>query len=164
MRAVYLEIHGEAKPKGSMSAFVLKCKHMAGGPRAIVTHSKGSKKWEKEIRTHLGGVELMEGPLSIELWFFLEKPKTAKRAYPSVRPDIDKLERTVLDAINGIIEDDSRVVNLESHKRYAVDYGMEPGVCMYIEEMADYRAMEIPVFKAVREDRVQAALEAAGLE
>ncbi len=163
MRSVYLEIRGEPKSKGSMSAFVLKCKH-DGGPRAILTHSSGSKKWEKIIRSHLDGVQRMVGPLSIELWFFMPRPKTAKRTYPSVRPDLDKLERAVLDAIKEVIEDDSRVVDLDSKKRYAEDYGMEPGVCMYVQEMDDYREQEKTIFGSVRADRIQAAVRAAGLE
>ena len=146
-RALYVEVEGDPKSKGSVSAFVM-------GKRAIVTHSQSSKDWEAIIRQHLGDARALDGPVSIELWFFLKRPKSVKdRPYPSVPPDIDKTTRAVLDAIKGTIEDDSRVVDLEAHKRYADDYGIEPGVLIYVEETEDNREHELGIFNIIRKQR-----------
>ena len=53
---------------------------------------------------------------------------TVKREYPTVTPDIDKLERAVLDAmtIAGVWGDDSQVVSGTRGKRYADECA--PGV------------------------------------
>jgi hypothetical protein len=60
--------------------------------------------------------------------FQLLRPKSVdplKRPWPITRPDIDKLERTVLDHLTsvGLIDDDSQVCLLCSTKSYG-----EPGV------------------------------------
>jgi crossover junction endodeoxyribonuclease RusA len=61
-------------------------------------------------------------PLTVEYWFFLPRPKTTPRSRwaPSVRPDLDKLERAVNDALTGVVfDDDSQIVDSHTHKRYS---------------------------------------------
>ena len=120
-----LGIRGEPAPKGSVSAFVVKSK---GHSRAVVTHTSKSKAWEKIIREALtGGPIIPDGPLAITLWFYLTKSKSTKYDVPWVRPDVDKLVRAVLDALQGkrneqgMIVDDSRIVDLHAYKRYATE-------------------------------------------
>jgi Holliday junction resolvase RusA-like endonuclease len=49
--------------------------------------------------------------------------KPSAPAAPRSKPDVDKLARTTLDALTGIaFDDDSRIVDLVTRKRYA-----EPG-------------------------------------
>lgn len=76
------------------------------------------------------GVRPMEGAVELEAtWWFL-RPKshlTSKGAlckgapiYPITRPDLDKLERALFDALTGIAyPDDARVVSVRKKKRYA---------------------------------------------
>ena len=66
----------------------------------------------------------LEGPVAVDLTFRLPRPKTitpAKRPLPHVKPDIDKLARTVLDALtdSGVWGDDAQVVELGLSKAYA---------------------------------------------
>jgi Holliday junction resolvase RusA-like endonuclease len=50
----------------------------------------------------------------------------------SVKPDIDKLSRSVLDAITGgIVKDDSQVIILNARK----EYGDKPGVLIRVAEI-----------------------------
>ena len=60
------------------------------------------------------------------------KPKTVKRIYPFVRPDLDKLCRAVLDALTGIAyKDDQQVVSLFATK----SYGERAGVFILLTEL-----------------------------
>lgn len=81
---------------------------------------------QMETRPWTGGID-------VALTFWLPRPKnhygTGKNAerlkasspsFPAVHPDIDKLTRSVLDALTGIcFEDDRQVVGLVVTKRYA---------------------------------------------
>lgn len=128
---MFLEIHGAVPAaKGSVSAFPIQRK--SGKMGAVAVHSTKSKDWEHLIRQHLDGVSMITGPVDVMLWFFLPRPMSAKREYPAVRPDLDKLIRAVGDALQKIaIEDDARIVNLVAFKRYAQDEG--PGVAIEIK-------------------------------
>jgi crossover junction endodeoxyribonuclease RusA len=76
-----------------------------------------------------------DGPLHVGLTFWMPKPASAKKAetWAWKRPDIDKLERAVLDALtlSGLIGDDSRVCSVHKFKRYAIDRA--PGVEVEVE-------------------------------
>ncbi len=50
------------------------------------------------------------------------RPKSVKRDYPAVRPDIDNYVKTVLDGANGILWlDDAQVCQLAATKQYGAD-------------------------------------------
>jgi len=70
------------------------------------------------------GWDVIDGPVSLEVVFYLERPSTIKvnkRPHPIVPPDVDKLVRAVSDALSdaGVWHDDSQVVKLVAFKRYA---------------------------------------------
>ena len=83
-----------------------------------------SKAVEKDIGilyTVQGG-EKIEGPVSIDLKFYLKKPKKPKYDEPLKRPDMDNLIKTVLDALNGIAyDDDKQIVRISAEKHWAED-------------------------------------------
>ena len=65
----------------------------------------------------------LENSIAIEIEFGLQKPRTVKRAEPTVPPDLDKLVRAVLDALTGVAYvDDSQVTSLKASKFYAPGY------------------------------------------
>jgi len=67
-------------------------------------------------------------PLCIHLTFQLVKPKTSRRDYPSVKPDLDNFIKC-LDAFNGLLwEDDALIVEIHAHKIYAD----EPGITLTV--------------------------------
>lgn len=72
-------------------------------------------------------------PLYIEIGFMFRKPKSAKRNYPIVKPDIDNLVKTIIDSLQKpgkampkrikllpyVFEDDSQVISIKAEKLYA---------------------------------------------
>jgi Holliday junction resolvase RusA-like endonuclease len=120
---------------------------------AVVTHGAKSKQWEGKVREALAGLDPLAGPLTVELWFWVQRPSSVTRPYPSVVPDIDKLTRAVLDGMKGAIEDDSRVVDLEVHERYATEE-IGPGVFVYVYERPDDREIELGLVRMIRAQRL----------
>lgn len=74
----------------------------------------------------------IDGAVKVELTFVLIKPKTVKRAYPFVRPDLDKLCRAVLDGLTDVaFKDDQQVTQLVAEKIY----GERAGVFILLTEL-----------------------------
>ena len=73
-------------------------------------------------------------PVSLTIIFHMRKPKSARKAatWPITRPDVDKLARAVLDAIDGVCYgDDSQVVYICAVKEYAAT----PKAIITVKEM-----------------------------
>ena len=93
--------------------------------------------FEKEI-AHLARTyytkKPLEGHLAVLLKFYLKRGKTVKIQYPTVKPDIDNLIKSVLDPLNGIIwGDDSQIVEIAVSKRYETDK-KPPGIELTVLE------------------------------
>jgi Holliday junction resolvase RusA-like endonuclease len=67
------------------------------------------------------GLNPITEPVEIALVFHLPKPKSVKREFPSVKPDLDKLVRSTFDGLKtgGLYEDDALVIALSASKIYA---------------------------------------------
>jgi crossover junction endodeoxyribonuclease RusA len=78
-----------------------------------------------------------DGPIQLDVLFRLPRPKSApkRRWAPAGRPDLDKCVRAVCDALTdaGVWRDDSRVVDLNARKRYAIV--SPPGADITISEV-----------------------------
>ncbi len=119
-------VPGLPQPQGSKTAFVV-------NGRAVVVdkNPKLLKPWREAVAAAAAeswrGREPLEGPLRVDVEFRLERGATVKRELPSVRPDLDKLERALLDGIGqaqkdwgvSIWRDDAQVVQLHGRKVYA---------------------------------------------
>lgn len=66
-----------------------------------------------------GDLNKFDEAVKVEAVFYLTRPKTVSRAYPSKPPDVDKLARGLLDGMLPCWTDDSLVVRLEVSKVYA---------------------------------------------
>lgn len=73
----------------------------------------------------------LKGPIEISLVFSLAKPKSVKREYPAVRPDIDNFCKSALDALRDFWIDDGQIVDVRARKVYA----SEPGIGVEILEV-----------------------------
>lgn len=124
----------EAVPKGNMRAFVPK-----GWTRAVITDGKGKdvRAYEGQVRNAVrvemerrGLVCAQHQPFEVHLCFFRARAagdfdrhgqlKQSARTTPWVKPDIDKLQRSVLDALTKLVfDDDDRVVRVVVEKRFA---------------------------------------------
>jgi Holliday junction resolvase RusA-like endonuclease len=120
-------VEGIPVPQGSKTATVI------NGRAVMFEANKKHKAWRDHVRATVGKLETPSTqPVRVELQFWFEKPKTVKRQHMSVKPDLDKLSRSVLDAITGgILKDDSQVVILNARK----EYGDKPGVLIRVMEI-----------------------------
>ena len=140
-QTVRLEIYGTPRPQGSKTAFVR-------GGHAVVTEGgsksgrEGHQAWRQAVATAARDWQLahdrplLDGPLFLRVDFRLQRPKSIpkSRAFPAVKPDLDKLIRSVLDSLSGVvIADDARVVCVEAAKVYAGERA--PGASILIREM-----------------------------
>lgn len=124
---------GVPQPKGSTRAFV-------HNGRAVTTNANAkTKPWQKQVAAAASVAFAMRAPTEkavlLRLEFRMPRPKTVKRALPTVKPDIDKLERTILDALTGIAYvDDAQVCTVTKRKRY-VEFNQQPHVLICFEEV-----------------------------
>lgn len=108
-------------PEGSLKAL-----NRRGTKQPIVIHqnSPALTKWRTAIaemaRYYMGVKPVFESD-AIELTcvFTVPRPRTVTREYPTVPPDLDKLMRSVGDALTGIVYgDDAQSVDLHLRERY----------------------------------------------
>lgn len=62
----------------------------------------------------------MDGPLSVLIDFHIKRPRSVKRPHHTVKPDLDNLQKAVLDSLNKIVWiDDAQIVDLIGRKFYS---------------------------------------------
>ena len=141
MDQAFFIIQGEPIPQGSKSVAVR-------GSRAVMfeanpRHKNFRQHSEDSIRRFskiVGYTSFPKGePLEIELEFFLSRPKSVKRMFPSVKPDGDKLTRSICDSIvkAGIVPDDSQFVDYIIRKRYADESGPRTIIRIKMKNVTD---------------------------
>ena len=111
---------GTPIPQGSM-------KHIGNG-RMIHSRATELATWRALIAlaAKQAGCEPISDPITISMIFRMKKPKTVKRALPTVAPDLDKLIRGVLDALTGCAYlDDSQVIDIKAKKVYSDITGVD---------------------------------------
>jgi Holliday junction resolvase RusA-like endonuclease len=126
-----LFIEGEPRPQGSKTPV------QRGGKIILIEAQKQLPAWREHMTKMLQLKQLEETQpfttaVNVALTFWLTRPKSVKRQYPTGTYDIDKLTRAVLDSITkaGVWRDDSDVVDLTVRKTYADMH--EPGVLVSI--------------------------------
>lgn len=147
---------GRAKPKGSPQVVT----YGAGGrplryPK-VLGDTAESRAWQKAVAGYaqiaMRGREMfIRRPLAVELIFLFARPKidfvrsTRDSANPRlakthpdlpfVMPDLDKLERCVLDGLNDIVfDDDARIVYSHKAKEYVIGKENE-GVFVRVQQI-----------------------------
>ncbi len=135
---ITITVHGTPGPQGSKRYL---------GKGIMVESSKLVKPWREAVvwsvlKDHpFGGRQdpfLFRGAVSVDVVFSLVKPKVTKKgARPDKKPDLDKLLRSTFDGLKtaGMYADDSRIVSVTAHKRYAGDADAlaVPGAVIFIE-------------------------------
>lgn len=113
-------VYGHPQPQGSSRAFNIK------GRTVVTSANRNLKPWRQQLsETMLAESGKYAGesdqPVCMSLMFVFERPKSApkKRVGMTVKPDVDKLCRAILDAGTGILyHDDSQVISLTAAKSY----------------------------------------------
>jgi crossover junction endodeoxyribonuclease RusA len=130
------DVIGTPAPKGSTKSFMTK-----RGKIATTGDCKKEKPWSECV--HWTAVESyrkkpVSGPLRVQLNFRMPRIQEIRKRENVMhikKPDVDKLIRSVLDAITGVVWiDDNQVCAVEAYKQYA-DIGVSPGVNIRIWEL-----------------------------
>jgi crossover junction endodeoxyribonuclease RusA len=139
-RHVDFRVRGMAPaPQGSK-------RHVGNG--VMVESSQRVKPWREAVRwaalAELGDAPPMAGPVQVTVFYGLPRPKghygTGRNAetlrpsaprFPAVKPDLDKLDRGLFDALTGLVwQDDAQVVAVTAHKVYG-----DPGARVIVRQM-----------------------------
>lgn len=119
-------IYGHPQPQGSIRAFTPK-----GWKRPVLTSDNAKlKPWRQQIsgtayaimKNHCFPCLDKNTAVCLRMVFYFAQPASAKRRFfPTVKPDADKLVRSILDSLTGIVfTDDSQVTDLVVAKRYGL--------------------------------------------
>lgn len=139
---VTLTVLGKPVPQGSKRVF---------NGRVVDVNAAELRGWRSEIAAAARDQNLIPSPqpYSVTLDFFFARPaghfgkkglRPSAPKVPSVRPDLDKLIRSVLDALTGVaFHDDSQVWEITARKHYA-DHS-PPGLVL---ELQEFRPSEAP--------------------
>lgn len=156
-------VAGIPQPKGSHRALA---RIINGKPVGMLVEGgtdNGKKKlavWAKQIET-AAAAEIQrtgvawtskDAAIAVEALFWIERPKTVRRVWPITKPDLDKLERAVLDAMTraGLWVDDCQVVDIRAVKRYATT-DHPPGLMFRAKEISPTRATKQPTTEGMSE-------------
>jgi Holliday junction resolvase RusA-like endonuclease len=138
-----LTVYGTPVPKGSARAFAIPGKD-GQRPRAVVVsdNKKPLAHWQTQIANEArlmkgsrpGDVPAFDGAIGVYVAFHFNRPKSVSktsRPYVTVKPDLDKLVRAVLDGLTGVIwRDDAQVTDLRAEKSYLDVAGAEHAVIL----------------------------------
>lgn len=154
---VIISVLGAPATKGNARAFVNKktgravLSSFGSGPR-----EKKLRGWDAAVREaarqHVGHREapqFVDQQLEVVVYFYLARPRghwgkgknagkllASAPTRPRGTPDVDKLARSTLDALHGVVfDDDARIVRLVAEKRYATpgQEGAEICISEYVE-------------------------------
>lgn len=122
-------VHGVPQPQGSSRAFVV------NGRPVITSTNKNLKSWRDLVAMAAQEHAIMyDCPVMIIMSFYMPRPKSLpKKVFGHTKkPDLDKLIRSVSDALTGVMyRDDSCLVDISATKEYADE---EMGVRITLRE------------------------------
>lgn len=97
-----------------------------------------TRKSEASIKTEMRSAftgEPFDGAIKVTIIFNLKRPKSVKRLYPAIKPDIDNYIKQIFDSGNGILwVDDSLICSLYTTKQYTEGAAM---IEINIEEICE---------------------------
>lgn len=93
--------------------------------------------WRARKAMRQARFRIHDGPVTVEVEFVMRRPKATPKRAPTPhaikKPDLDKLQRALLDAMTGhVYQDDSQVVEIRARKRMA-ELGETCGATIVIE-------------------------------
>ena len=119
---IKFEVRGKPEPQGSTKAFYIK----SIGRTVTTSSNRNLKGWRQRIAEEAQKVApdaLILEPVSIAVGFQMPKPKNypkKRKLFHTKKPDLDKLIRSVGDAItNVLIRDDSQIISIVAEKIYS---------------------------------------------
>jgi Holliday junction resolvase RusA-like endonuclease len=134
-------VDGIPAPKGSFRVSMGRGRTRKGKQRMVVrSDSPRTDAWEAAVRLTaqfvMRGRAPLTGAVDVRVVFFMPRPRSVKRLRHTVKPDPDKLLRSTLDALTGVVYgDDAQAVTGSWDKRYAD--GVKPGASIQVTEVLD---------------------------
>ena len=143
--SVGFRVFGNPAPQGSKIPGVAR-----STGKLFVREQAGEKlkNWRTAVMeaagTARGGSDMILGPVFMSVLFWVPRPASisvAKRPYPVVEPDLDKMVRTIGDALQektgaGMIKDDKQNIRIQAEKRYASEKATEAaGAWIVVQEI-----------------------------
>lgn len=124
-------VYGAPATKGSTVSFM-----GSDGKIVTMTDSAGLATWTQAIGWAARAERVKRAPkpdaVALNVSFVFKKPASSKIAQPTVKPDIDKTLRALLDALTGVAyDDDAQVVEVHASKSYSTE--------AYTRVMVNYR-------------------------
>lgn len=127
---IEFQVFCHPEPQGSSKGFPLRRK--SGRMGVAITSDNKKLRPFRNVVAYAAAVAVLEvggicpladrsTPIHIELEFYFAKPPSTPRdrVFPVVKPDLDKLQRSALDALTGVLfTDDSQVVSVYARKYY----------------------------------------------
>lgn len=152
-----VELYAAGLPatKGSARPFTIRRRDGrvgAGVAHGTKSQEKRLQVWENAVRTAammaLGELDITRRPVSVLVVFRMPRPgghfgsgknadklKASAPAFPAGTPDVDKILRSTLDGMTGMLyADDSQVVHVDVWKRFA-DARNPIGASIVVEEL-----------------------------
>lgn len=124
-------------PPGSRKPVIVHDNPRLGAWRTAVTflvkHAANKARWDTPL----------DEPVEVIAEFYLQPPKRPRFELPAVKPDLDKLQRAIGDALgNGILRDDSRIVHWNVWKHYGTEQGVKLTLTRLTQEEVTRLAQE----------------------
>jgi len=96
----------------------------------VMIHSRAVElaAWRADVAAaaKLAGCTPITNPIAITMRFRVKRPKSVKREYPTVAPDLDKYIRSVNDGLQGVaFDNDSQIVQIVASKEYSDTPGVD---------------------------------------
>jgi Holliday junction resolvase RusA-like endonuclease len=137
MRRVSFEVKGDPVPKA-------RARTVRKGGRTWSFTPKKVAEWERRLREEAQKhfPEPMEGPVSLTIGFYLSRPRSRRlENYCQTTPDLDNLEKAVLDGLNGVAYVDDRYVVVKSAAKLYVR-GDDPKVQVVVTSLSNQVRLE----------------------
>ena len=136
MRQISFGIVGQPVPKA-------RARVVTKGKRRFAFTPKKVKEWENHVKAEAKKhfERPFDWPVVLTLTFYMPRPKSRRHDFwVPTTPDLDNLEKSVMDALNGVAyTDDKLVVAKSSSKRYVTTE--DPKVDVVVTAINDQRSL-----------------------
>lgn len=100
---------------------------------------KNTQMYERQIakayRAAANGFSFGDKPVDIWITAVFAKAKTSKKEYPTIKPDIDNIQKAVFDGLNGVAyNDDKQILTAVIHKTFCKLDGEKPRLLITVME------------------------------
>lgn len=116
----------KGRPRFTRKGFTYTPKETKDFKNNIVMMTKAQLHTDFKMFTHA---------ISVSITFYIKRPKSVKRKYPTVKPDIDNLEKAMYDALNGLVYKDDCLIVMNNNMKLYEDSAHKPGITVCVQDV-----------------------------